>query len=173
MLKPTLKHRHTACIEPEDAAHVVGLEHGTKELAEAMNIRQHVLANKLNPDNETNFLYLRDAVYMTELTRDNRILDAWCAKRGGVFVPLPEGVQCDEELSDQLLEVVAVLGQAMGTIKTSRADGVITANERQQIGLHLRKSINELLKLDAAVDTQVRDIPIQLRTAQINKVVVG
>lgn len=50
----------------------------------------------------------------------------------------------NEELSDQLLEVVAVLGEAMASIKASRADGVISSNERQQIGLHLRKSINEL-----------------------------
>jgi hypothetical protein len=159
MLKQTLKHRHTACIEPEDAAHVVGLEHGTKELAEQMNIRPAVLANKLNPDNETNFLYLRDAVFLTELTDDNRILEAWCAKRGGVFVQLPEGIQSDEEFSDQLLEVMAVVGEAMATIKESRADGIVTPQERKQIGLHLRKAVTELLKLDSAVDGQVRHLP--------------
>lgn len=93
MQKQTLKRARTACVEPEDAAHVVGIENRIKELADAMNIRLHVLSNKLNPDNETNFLYLRDAVFITELTNDNRILDAWCAKRGCFFVSLPDGVK--------------------------------------------------------------------------------
>jgi hypothetical protein len=165
MLKQTLKHRKTSCIEPEDAAHVVGLEHGVRELAEKMNIRPAVLANKLNPDNETNFLYLRDAVFLTELTDDNRILEAWCAKRGGVFVPLPEEVACDEDLSDQLLGLTSQLGSALAQVKDARADGVITTDEYDRIRVELRKTVNEVLKLDAVVSTQVRSITREPRVS--------
>lgn len=76
MLNSTLNSRLTACIEPEDAAHVVALKHGAKELTEIINICQRVLTNKRIPDNQTNFLYLRDAVFITELTNDNLVVDS-------------------------------------------------------------------------------------------------
>lgn len=144
--------------DPLAAAHDLGQAFDVPALAQELNTPVAVLYNKLNPYNESNFLQLREAVRLTELTNDNRILAAWCGARGGMFVPMPEGVQCDEELSDQLLDVTAVLGEAMAEIKASRADGVITPQERQQIGLHLRKSINELLKLDSVVASQVRSL---------------
>ncbi len=144
--------------DPLAAAHDLGQVFDVPALAQELNTPTAVLYNKLNPYNESNFLQLREAVRLTEITNDNRILTAWCGARGGMFVPMPAGVQCDEELSDQLLDVTAVLGEAMAEIKASRADGVITQQEREQIGLHLRKSINELLKLDSVVASQVRSL---------------
>lgn len=158
MTNHTLKSRAVSCSDPQQAAHELGQQYGVPELAAELNTPVGVLYNKLNPYSETNHLQLREAVFLTAKTDDNRILEAWCTARGGVFVPLPANVECDEELSDQLLTLNEQLGAALAEVKAARADGVITAQEFAVIATECSKTVRELLALKTVVQSQVRAI---------------
>lgn len=140
------------------AAQQLGQRHNISELARLLGKSQVILANKLNPDCDSNHLNLGEAVAITELADDNGILDAWAASRGQVLVSVPEGVQSDEELADMVMMVSESLAQVFSAYREARADGVIDAQERQQIGLRVRDAIRDLLSLDAEIGGQVRDI---------------
>ncbi len=159
----SLKQRLASCSDPLQAAHDFGQHHGVPELAQKLNTPAAVLYNKLNPYNESNHLQLREAVFLTELTKDTRIIEAWGTKCGGMFVPMPESVACDEDLSDQLLELVEQLGTALATVKDARKDGVITDSEFEQIRHELNKTMREVLKLDAVVESQVRPLSTRVK----------
>ncbi|TVP11771.1 phage regulatory CII family protein [Shewanella sp. KCT] len=154
----SLKRQLASCSDPLQAAHDFGQDHGVPELASKLNTPQAVLYNKLNPYNESNHLQLREAVFLTEITGDKRILEAWAAKAGGMFVPVPESVACDEDLSDQLLQLVEQLGHALAAVKEARSDGVITPQELTHIRHELTATVREVAKLDAVVESQVRTL---------------
>ena len=154
----TLKRKTLSCTDPLYAAHALGHEFGVEQLAHALFQQPGVMYNKLNPENDSNHLYLRDAIHLTDMADDNRILSAWCQSRGGVFVPLPESVNCDEELSDQLLKISEQMGMALAEIRASRADGVITQAEYESIGHELTNTVKEVLSLKAVVSSQVRSL---------------
>lgn len=159
MTKHTLKRESLSCSDPIYAAHALGHDYGVDKLARDLFQQPGVMYNKLNPENDSNHLYLRDAIHLTELADDDRILSAWCHSRGGVFVKLPESVNCDEELSDQLLLISEQMGIALAEIRDSRADGVITPDEFECISRELTKSVREILSLKAVVSSQVRELP--------------
>lgn len=156
--KRSLNRRLASCNDPLIAAYTFGHRHGVKHLATITNTPEGVMYNKLNPENESNHLQLREAVFMTADTGDTSILEAWCLKAGGLFVPVPAGVACDEDLSEQLLALNEQLGKALATVKEARADGVITHSEMEQIRFELQRMIGEVLKFDAVVASQVRSI---------------
>ncbi|CAM3899557.1 phage regulatory CII family protein [Rheinheimera salexigens] len=153
----TLKNTHFSC--PLDAAHFVGHQYGVERFSAETFQKISVVYNKLNPENDSNHLYLRDAVLLTDKANDNLILETWCQQRGGVFVKLPDSVSCDEELSDQLMRVSEQLGAALGEIRLAREDGVIDSTEFARIKAKLMKTVDEALALNAVVEGQVRDLP--------------
>ncbi|MGI2125559.1 phage regulatory CII family protein [Shewanella oncorhynchi] len=159
MSKLTLKRQSLSCTDPLYAAHALGHDYGVDKLAKDLFQQPGVMYNKLNPDNDSNHLYLRDAIHLTELADDDRIVSAWCHSRGGVFVKLPAAVNCDEELSDQLLLISEQMGIALAEIRDSRADGVITPDEFERIGRELTNTVREVLSLKAVVSSQVRELP--------------
>ncbi|WP_372941742.1 phage regulatory CII family protein [Shewanella sp.] len=154
----TLKRNILSCTDPLYAAHALGHEFGVEKLAHTLFQQPGVMYNKLNPENDSNHLYLRDAIHLTDIANDDRILTAWCQSRGGVFVKLPESVNCDEELSDQLLKISEQMGMALAEIRASRADGVITQDEYECIGRELTNTVKEVLSLKAVVSGQVRSL---------------
>ncbi|MGL6556969.1 phage regulatory CII family protein [Aeromonas dhakensis] len=85
------------------AAYLLGKSHNISEIARLMGKGETVLANKLNPDCDSHHLNLGEAVAITELTGDNRILEAWAASRGKALVDLPAGVVSDDDLVEQVL----------------------------------------------------------------------
>jgi hypothetical protein len=172
MTTRTLKRKTLSCTDPLYAAHALGHEFGVDKLANTLFQQPGVMYNKLNPENDSNHLYLRDAVHLTDIANDDRILSAWCSQRGGVFVKLPEAVNCDEELSDQLLKISEQMGMALAEIRASRADGVITHDEFESIGRELTNTVREVLSLKAVVSSQVRELPISkpATTAKLNTV---
>lgn len=158
MSNRTLKRHPLSCTDPLYAAHALGHEFGVDKLAHTLFQQPGVMYNKLNPENDSNHLYLRDAIHLTDIANDDRILTAWCQSRGGVFVKLPESVNCDEELSDQLLKISEQMGMALAEIRASRADGVITQDEYECIGRELTNTVKEVLSLKAVVSSQVRSL---------------
>lgn len=162
MTKRTLKPVSFSC--PIIAAYHVGHVYGVDKFADETYQSRGAMYNKLNPDNDSNHLYLRDAILLTEKANNDAILQAWCRKLGGVFVRLPEAVACDEELSDQLMRLNEELGETLGEVRKARQDGIIDPEEFAVIKEKLMNMITEALALKTVIKTQVRDIPTPLTT---------
>lgn len=143
---------------PLDAAYFLGKRHNASDLARKLGVSPNVLGNKLNPDQEFHKLSLGEAVAITEITSDNLILETWANSRGFILVPVPEGVACDEDLSDQLLKLSEAMGQALGAVRAARADGVIDPIEFEHIKTMMLKVITESKALETVVADQVREL---------------
>lgn len=122
----------------DDAAHAVVHDYpgGTPALAPRLGMSAAVLRNKVNTHCDTHHLTLHEAVRITSLTDDPRILHAFAQETGRVALDAPTGD--DEHASDMaVLEmVVAVMagqGDLGGTIHRALADGDLTQFEFAQI----------------------------------------
>lgn len=160
MTNRTLKNRNLSC--PLYAAHQIGHQYGVERFADETGQSRAVIYNKLNPDNDSNHLYLRDAILLTDKTNNDAILEAWCHQRGGVFVRLPATVASDEELADQMMKLNEVLGSAMCELRTARQDGVIDPQEFELIKDKLMHTVSEAVALKKIIKGQVREFPAHL-----------
>ncbi|MEN3158267.1 phage regulatory CII family protein [Alkalimonas sp. NCh-2] len=145
---------------PMEAAYQLGKANNASELARKLGISPVVLANKLNPHQEFHRLTLGEAVAITELSNDDRILESWAHSRGCVLVHVPDVVGCDEELSDQVMRLSEEMGETMGYIRQARSDGVITPAEFEGIQSKIISMIREAVALKSLVKGQVRDLPV-------------
>ncbi|MEZ6994402.1 MULTISPECIES: phage regulatory CII family protein [unclassified Aeromonas] len=141
------------------SAYLLGQHHNISELARLMGKGATVLANKLNPDCDSHHLNLGEAVAITELTGDNRILEAWAASRGKALVDLPAGVVSDDDLVEQVLLAQSVFGKLMQSIHDARADGVIDRMEHGQIERIGTQAAEHVLGLIRTTAVNVRNLP--------------
>ncbi|WP_033137659.1 phage regulatory CII family protein [Aeromonas finlandensis] len=141
------------------AAYLLGKSHNISELARLMGKGETVLANKLNPDCDSHHLNLGEAVAVTELTGDHRIVEAWAASLGKVLVDLPAGVVSDDDLVEQVLLAQSVFGKLMQAIHDARADGVIDRVEHSQIERIGTQAAEHVLGLISTTAANVRNLP--------------
>ncbi|MEN9531932.1 MAG: hypothetical protein RIQ83_1156 [Pseudomonadota bacterium] len=142
------------------AAYLLGQSHNISEMARLMGKGATVLANKLNPDCDSHHLNLGEAVAVTELTGDHRIVEAWAASLGKVLVDLPAGAVSDDDLVEQVLLAQSVFGKLMQAIHDARADGVIDRMEHsqiEQVGTQVTEHVLGLIRSTAA---NVRQLPV-------------
>lgn len=157
MTNRTLKKAVSSC--PIIAAYIVGHEYGVDRYAKETYQSPGSIYNKLNPDNDSNHLYLRDAVLLTEKSNNDLILETWASNRGYMLVRVPDQVCCDEELSDQVCRTSEEMGAVMGEIRQAREDGIIDPQEYAQITQRIAVAIKEALALKAVIKAQVRELP--------------
>ncbi|MEV3830172.1 phage regulatory CII family protein [Aeromonas allosaccharophila] len=141
------------------AAYLLGKDHNISEFARLMGKGETVLANKLNPDCDSHHLNLGEAVAITELTGDHRIVEAWAASIGKVLVDLPAGVVSDDDLVEQVLLAQSVFGKLMQAIHDARADGVIDRVEHSQIERIGTQAAEHVLGLISTTSANVRNLP--------------
>lgn len=141
------------------AAYLLGKDHNISVIARLMGKGETVLANKLNPECDSHHLNLGEAVAVTEITGDNRILDAWAASRGKALVDLPAGVVSDDDLVEQVLLAQSVFGKLMQSIHDARADGVIDRMEHGQIERIGTQVAEHVLGLIRTTAVNVRTLP--------------
>lgn len=142
------------------SAYLFGKHHNISELARLLGKGPTVLANKFNPECDAHHLNLGEAVAVTELTGDNRILEAWAVSRGKVLVDLPVGVVSDDDLVEQVLLAQAVFGKLMQAIHDARADGVIDRMEQGQIERIGTQAAEHVLGLIRSTGANVRTLPM-------------
>ena len=140
------------------AAQQLGHRHNISELARLLGKSQVILANKLNPDCDSNHLNLGEAIAITELSDDNGIIEAWAVSRGKVLVDIPTGVASDEELADLVMIVSESVAQVFAAYREARKDGLIDRDERREIGQRVQDAIRDLLSLDEVIGGQVREL---------------
>lgn len=63
---------------------------GIAAIANVMEVNQTILANKLNPNNDSNHLSLAEACRVIEITGDRSLVSAMAFLNGDVVMPAPE-----------------------------------------------------------------------------------
>lgn len=154
----SLNTRLNSCSDVLVAAQQLGQRHNISELARLLGKSQVILANKLNPDCDSNHLTIGEAVSITELTSDDGILNAWALSRGQMLVDIPAGSVSDEDLVEQVLLAQAIFGQLMQVIHDARRDGVIDRLEQAQIERVGRESAQHVLGLITSTGANVREL---------------
>lgn len=118
----------------DDAAYAVVHDYpgGSESLAPRLAVSPAVLNSKVNPNTKTHRLALVEAVRLTGLTGDVRILRAFAQECGQIVLPAPNGD--DAAASDMaVLELVAAVGGSQGdlfgSVHRGLADGALTEQE--------------------------------------------
>jgi len=141
------------------AAYLLGQATNISDLARKLGKSPVVLANKMNPDCDSHHLNLGEAVAVTELADDNRILEAWAAGRGLMLVTRPHGSVSDDELVEQVLLAQSVFGKLMQAIHDARVDGVIDRMEQGQIERVGTLVAEQVMGLISSTGANVRRVP--------------
>lgn len=107
---------------------------GAESLAPRVGIASpSVLDNKVNPNSVHHKLTLGEAVKVTAMTGDRRILRAWADKENCLLVPQVDCLVSDSALLDTYTELMKELGEFSGSFHDALADGVITRTEWQRM----------------------------------------
>lgn len=141
---------------PLAAAASITDDFNVSELSRLMGKSEKTLAAKLSNDVDTHHLNLAEAVAITELTGDERIVKAWALSLGKVLFQIPQTGLTDDEFADVLLTVQEASGQLASTVRKARADGIISEKDYADIHLSTVTAIEKLLQLDAELKAQVR-----------------
>jgi hypothetical protein len=136
---------------------------GIGALASVIGRSPGVLYSKLCDADERTILGCREAdalaLHIAGLTGDRGYISEKCLVHGGVFVPLPAVLASDDDALDAHLRVFDLFGVVAREYLSARADGVITAEEFEQLersGVALIGAVQAFL---AQVQLGVREQP--------------
>lgn len=130
---------------------------GSAALGARIGMSGALLGNKVNPNNGRNVLTLGEAVQITGVTGDLRILHAWAAEVDCRLVPLSGGDS--GTLVSTLLAHSAQHGEFAEVLQQSLADGVITEREMRDIEAAGGSIVGALVKLLRQVKSLQRVTP--------------
>jgi hypothetical protein len=131
-------------------------------LARKTGTSNTILLDRLNPDRDAKLGYL-EAIGHSHLTNDTTLLKAWANEMGFGLFEKPDGVVGDEEMLDIFLGIQKVQGHLASTLHEAREDGVIDSQENLQLGSIIDEIINSMATLKAEIQSQVREVPSQLK----------
>jgi hypothetical protein len=133
-----------------DTAHAVAHEYdgGCESLAPRIGMSANILRNKVNPNNTTHHLTLVEAVRMSVMTQDRRIVDAFARELGLVCIELPEPENCADA---DVIELVARTWETNGDIgreiNAIFADGLVEQREIPPLKARALKHVRTVLGL--------------------------
>lgn len=135
-----------------DAAYAVVHDYpgGSESLAPRLGMVPAVLRNKVNPNNDTHHLTLREAVRITQMTNDNRLLHAINAECNHVAIEAAEeGEPSDMAILELMAGVWSRNGELGESIRHALVDGELSEGEFLKIseaGYRLRHKILRLIR---------------------------
>ncbi|MEI5996808.1 phage regulatory CII family protein [Paraburkholderia bengalensis] len=124
----------------QQAAHAVAHDfaHNTDTLATLMGLTSGaILRNKVvlnrGPENR-NHLTLAEAVRMTEITGDTRIIEAWARELGMTLIKLPEAENCaDSDVIELMAKTWETNGDIGREVNATFSDGRVEQHEVRKI----------------------------------------
>lgn len=129
-----------------DAAYAVAHDYpgGTESLAPRLGMSGAVLRNKVNPNNTTHHLTLAEAVKMSAITSDRRVVEAWARELGLVLMDVPAAENCaDGEVIEMMSASMKTFGDIGHEITKTFEDGRVEQHEvrrvRDAVWSHLGK----------------------------------
>lgn len=122
-----------------DAVHkTVHANGGAKVIAERLGSPEGVIRAKANPNDDSRWFYLPEAVELMSLTGDHRILHALADEFGYLIAPMPDSV----DNADRAL--LSLLTDATKGNDSERDIHKSVVQLRSFIGADMRKKINKL-----------------------------
>lgn len=125
---------------------------GSESLGPRVGISAAVLRNKVNPHNETHRLALDEAVRISVVTGDTRMLDAFAAELGRVTVEIPAAGTSDMDVLSDTCSLVTQVGQYMQTIHTALSDGKVDNKEIKAIRQQAIEAMSKVATLVACLE---------------------
>jgi hypothetical protein len=127
-------------VNTQQASHAVAHDfaHNTDTLATLMGLSSGaILRNKVvlnrTPENR-NHLTLAEAVRMTEITGDTRIVQAWARELGFALIELPQAENCaDADVIELMAKTWETNGEIGREVNRTFADGVVEAHEVKRV----------------------------------------
>lgn len=121
-----------------------------RDIAERTGIRQQVLVNKVNPNNDRNHLMLSEALAIQKAAGDFRILQVMADELGHVCIPKPS-LACDDDVAHAIACMCAEFGDYLREVDTSLQDGRVTPNEQKRLDKELAELIDAATHLQAVL----------------------
>lgn len=119
-----------------DAAHAAAhdYEGGCESLAPRLSMSSALLRNKVNPRSSTNHLTLNEAVRLSVVTGDPRVVQAFAREMGMVCVEMPEPDQCgDADVVEMMARSLQTHGEIGRAITETFADGKVELHEARNV----------------------------------------
>ncbi|MEM5384164.1 phage regulatory CII family protein [Paraburkholderia phymatum] len=135
-----------------DTAHAVVHDYkgGCESLAPRVGMSAQVLRNKANPNTDTHHLTLRNAIDVTAMTDDDRILEAWARERGFALVKVPDVGNCNDAAIVELMgEAWATHGAVGKEICKTLEDGRVELREVDRVEQCIYKHAQVLFNISA------------------------
>lgn len=122
-----------------------------KKLATQMGMSHQVLLNKVNFNNETHHLTLRESIALQLHTGDKQILHASASELGSIVQEEqgPPGIS----LTEATLNIGVEFGELMSSIRESIADGRVTEQERALVRKEMLDVIRAANDLGIVMDS--------------------
>lgn len=146
-----------------DAAYAVAHDYpgGTDSLAPRIGMSGALLRNKVNQNQNINHLTLAEAVRLTDVTNDERILEAWATERNAVVVHLPVATEApdNEELLVKFMSLTAHYGDLVKRHQEATEDGEVDDGEMadlRRIGNLIHQTVEEINALTERIYTRVK-----------------
>lgn len=112
---------------------------GARALAKAIGKNETSFSHEINGTGSAK-LGLHDAVKMTMVSGDMRVLNAFAAECGFMCVPLPDSLSVDGDLTMQALgDMTSKFGEVISEVSASCADDRVTENELTRVEGRLGK----------------------------------
>ncbi len=142
-----------------DAAHALVHDYpgGSESLAPRLGMSAAVLRNKVNPNNDTHHLTLNEAVKATDVTNDDRVLEAWAVERGYAIVKIPNLAECCDsaivEMMARAWETHGDVGkEIVKTLEDGRVEFQEVARVKGRIFAHAQVLFNIAARLEGMAE---------------------
>lgn len=135
-----------------DTAHKVAHQYkgGCAALAPRMDLSANILRNKVDPNKDSHKLSLEEAVVMSDMTDDDRVLEAWAQHRGYTLVKMPEIEGCTDAAIVELMgEAWATHGLVGKEICKTLEDGRVEHTEVERVEQRIFKHAQVLFNIAA------------------------
>ncbi|MDR5825970.1 phage regulatory CII family protein, partial [Caballeronia sp. LZ043] len=128
------------CLEHElnilDTLHAVAHAYkgGCESLAPRLGMSAAVLRSKVNPNTDTHKATLMDAVSISEMADDDRVLEAWARERGYALVKIPNVDSCtDQAIVEMMGKAWSTHGEVGNEIVKTLEDGRVEEREVERV----------------------------------------
>lgn len=125
-----------ASVNITDAAYAVAHDYpgGTESLAPRLDMSGAVLRNKVNPNNTTHHLTLAEALKISQITSDLRIVHALARELGLVCVQMPAPDECaDSDVIEFMARSWETHGEVGAEVKRTFEDGRVERHEVRKV----------------------------------------
>lgn len=124
---------------------------GADSIAPHLGKSADTLRHELNPNDRTAKLGLQDAVTITQVAKDLRILTAFASECGAMVVPLPAVADNGDGSVEAVAKLAREFGDYLSKVSEAVSDGRVTDNELQRCERELGEMVQAAQQLQALI----------------------